>query len=304
MKKILNALHSHGSRLDKRVLVLSTCWVAGWVWLNYRFGLDARVNGLPSLPLRFLARYAISLAAWAVPYLLFSLVGGRTYLRQPVFLSLVLAAPAVFALKMSVITRLPLAPDPAWNIYWNQVLYWPLRALLVIVPLLAAWKCLFRAQPFFGLTARGISWTPYLLMLACMIPLIALAATRPDFQASYPKLDTVDHALRQARPRWAYAGLFELAYGSDFFTIELFFRGFLVLALARWAGPDAILAMACFYCTIHFGKPLGECISSYFGGYLLGIVIYETGSLLGGLVVHLGIAWLMELAGAGMHILK
>ena len=90
---------------------------------------------------------------------------------------------------------------------------------------------------------------------------------------------------------------FELSYGSDFVGIEFFFRGFLVLAFIRWAGKEAVLPMACFYCTIHFGKPLGECISSYFGGLLLGVVIANTRSVWGGLMVHLGIAWMMELGG-------
>jgi hypothetical protein len=71
----------------------------------------------------------------------------------------------------------------------------------------------------------------------------------------------------------------------------------LVLAFAKWVGKDAILPMALFYCTIHFGKPLGECISSYFGGLILGIVIYHTRTIFGGLMVHVGIAWLMELGG-------
>jgi membrane protease YdiL (CAAX protease family) len=91
--------------------------------------------------------------------------------------------------------------------------------------------------------------------------------------------------------------LFELSYGADFISIELFFRGFLILAFIKWAGKDTILPMACFYCTIHFGKPLAECISSYFGGIILGIVVYHTRSILGGLIVHLGIAWMMEVGG-------
>ena len=91
--------------------------------------------------------------------------------------------------------------------------------------------------------------------------------------------------------------LFELSYGSDFIGIEIFFRGFLVLAFIKWAGKDAILPMAVFYCSIHFGKPLGECISSYFGGIILGIVSLNTRTIWGGLAVHLGIAWLMELGG-------
>ena len=99
------------------------------------------------------------------------------------------------------------------------------------------------------------------------------------------------------RLSWFHKLLFELSYGSDFFGIEIFFRSFLILAFVRWAGMDAILPMTCFYCTIHFGKPLGECISSYFGGLLLGIVVYNTRSIYGGLIVHLGIAWLMEIGG-------
>ena len=118
----------------------------------------------------------------------------------------------------------------------------------------------------------------------------------------YPKYQKLPFLVQPERG-W-YKLLFELSYGSDFFTIELFFRGFLVLAFARWAGRDAILPMALFYCTIHFGKPVGECISSYFGGIILGVVILNTRSLFGGLLVHLGIAWLMELGGYLGHLYR
>jgi membrane protease YdiL (CAAX protease family) len=134
-------------------------------------------------------------------------------------------------------------------------------------------------------------------MLLIMIPLIAAASTQPDFQAMYPKLKLITTASTIDKLSWWKKLLFELSYGSDFISIELFFRGFLILAFIKWAGKDAILPMACFYCTIHFGKPLGECISSYFGGMILGIVVYNTRSIFGGLMVHLGIAWLMEIGG-------
>jgi membrane protease YdiL (CAAX protease family) len=158
--------------------------------------------------------------------------------------------------------------------------------------LILIWKLYSREQPLYGLKTGNLYWKPYLLMLLLMIPLIILAATQNDFLSVYPKLNSVPSATE-----WWQKILFELSYGTDFFTIEFFFRGFLVLAFAKWAGKDAILPMACFYCTIHFGKPLGECISSYFGGILLGIVVYNTKSIWGGLMVHLGIAWIMEFAG-------
>ena len=112
----------------------------------------------------------------------------------------------------------------------------------------------------------------------------------------YPKLSNVQFFLEENNS-WVYKLLYELSYGSDFVSIELFFRGFLILAFVKWAGKETILPMAVFYCTIHFGKPLGECISSFLGGIILGVITYRTKTILGGLIVHLGIAWLMELAG-------
>ena len=134
-------------------------------------------------------------------------------------------------------------------------------------------------------------------LLCLMIPLIAAASTQPDFLAVYPKLKYLHNGHQAASNIGISAIAYELSYGSDFLTIELFFRGFLVLAFARFAGGASILPMAVFYCTIHFGKPLAECISSYFGGIILGVITYNTRSIWGGLIVHLGIAWLMELGG-------
>jgi membrane protease YdiL (CAAX protease family) len=99
------------------------------------------------------------------------------------------------------------------------------------------------------------------------------------------------------RPAWPWQLLFELSYGLDFVSIELLFRGFLVIGLARWLGADVLLPMAVFYCTIHFGKPLGECIFSFFGGLALGMIALRTRSIMGGLMVHLGLAWMMEAGG-------
>ena len=126
---------------------------------------------------------------------------------------------------------------------------------------------------------------------------VAFSSTQNDFLATYPKVKQVAFIAPYVQHSWPYKGLFEISYGLDFVTIELFFRGFLVFAFVRYAGADAIVPMAVFYCSIHFGKPLFECISSFFGGLLLGIVAYRTQSILGGFMVHVGIAWMMELGG-------
>ena len=141
-------------------------------------------------------------------------------------------------------------------------------------------------------------------MLLIMVPVIALASTQNDFLRYYPKAKILANIpMFSWKDKWRYL-VFELCYGFDFISIEFFFRGFLILALLRICGPHCIIPVACFYCMIHLGKPMGEAISSFFGGTLLGIIAYNTGSIWGGLIVHLGIAWMMEIGGWMGFLLK
>jgi membrane protease YdiL (CAAX protease family) len=64
--------------------------------------------------------------------------------------------------------------------------------------------------------------------------------------------------------------------------------------MLAFIGRGAVLSMAVVYCSLHFGKPMGEAISSVVGGYILGVIAFETRSVWGGVIVHMGIAWLME----------
>jgi hypothetical protein len=181
--------------------------------------------------------------------------------------------------------------------YLEIVLQWPVKLVVVVVLVSLLWKFDGGKKLPPGLnTFRLRELRPYLLLLSLMLPLILLAAVGRDFQHAYPKLALIHMEKGERLGFWRIL-LFELAYGTDFFTIEFFFRGFVVLCFARYAGRAAILPMALFYCTIHFGKPLAECISSFFGGLILGAIVFNTRSIWGGLVVHLGIAWAMEIAG-------
>ncbi len=297
MKEIISNIKQYFFEIDKRILSGVSMITAILIFLNYYFLIDSAISRQRSFVYNFFCRYTIFLVAFALPWLLYGLLARRKYNRQPVFFFLVLLAPAIFSLKTALDIPLYFSDNPNWNIYWDHVLHWPLLALITGAILFVLWKIFDRDQPFYGVKTNGINWKPYWLMLLIMLPLIAAASTQPDFLAVYPKLKAMAAVRDEAGLRWWHKLLFELSYGSDFITIELFFRGFLILAFMKWAGKDAILPMACFYCAIHFGKPLGECISSYFGGILLGVVVYHTRSILGGLLVHLGIAWLMELGG-------
>jgi hypothetical protein len=294
MKHIIQYLRQYVGTLDVRIFLLTSLLTALLVFVNYFTDLDGEIRKNNSFFIKLIAWYVVFLIAFVTPYLFTGIVTFSQYLTHKQFIFIALIAPLLFAIKIS----LPVCfCFDANGDYWNQVFYWPMLLIIMLVCLLVVWLSIGMPKPFFGTSAKNLNWSPYFIMLLIMVPLIALAATQPDFQAAYPKLHSITSIADKSNLNWWHKFLFELSYGSDFITIEVFFRGFLVVAFAKWAGKDAILPMACFYCTIHFGKPIGECISSYFGGIILGIVVYNTKSIWGGLLVHLGIAWLMEVAG-------
>jgi hypothetical protein len=296
MKKILGYITSYFGQIDKRVLVLSALLASICIFINYYSGLNHRINTLNETA-QYVSWFAIFFLAFALPYSFAAILLKLPLFKQQAFLILLVIAPAIFAWKMSAPVVFELPESTVYDTYWNDVLYWPAKLIVVATALIIIWL-LFdkKQQPFYGISTKNFHPRPYFLMLLIMVPLIAAASTQADFLAVYPKLHNINYLPQHQNTGW-HKLLYELAYGSDFITIELFFRGFLVLAFVKFADKNAILPMAVFYCTIHFGKPLGECISSFFGGMLLGIITYNTRSIFGGLMVHLGIAWMMELGG-------
>jgi hypothetical protein len=297
MKQIVSYIGMFAKEVDKGVLALVAGLTALMIFINYQYRIDDWIDSHYTFSFGFSARYCVFLLAFGLPWLFYRFLKDRKYTAQPRFILLLLIAPAIFSLKMALRTPIEFTSDYAWNNYWNMVFYWPLRLVIMIGILYIIWRMFDRDQPFYGITTPTVKWKPYILMLLVMVPLVAAASTQPDFLAMYPKMKIITGVYNDAGITWWHKLIFELSYGSDFIGIELFFRGFLVLAFIKWAGKDAILPMACFYCTIHFGKPLGECISSFFGGIVLGVISYHTRSVLGGLMVHLGIAWMMEIGG-------
>lgn len=293
MKEIPEYLKAYYHEVNKPVLIVSILYTSILVWLNYQFGMEDWFIGQTGFLAGHLAVYMI---AFLVP--VFMVLRKSPERKNQALWLCILLAPLMFAIKVTMNTQVDFQNGAAWDYYWNHIIYWPLR-MLVLLMMLAIFYLMFHRNEnhLYGLNGRQRNMKPYILMLLFMVPLIMAASTQPDFLNVYPKLRQVIPLPGEAEPDWFYKLLFELSYGSDFFSIEIFFRGFLVIGLAKWIGKDAILPMACFYCSIHFGKPLGECISSFFGGMLLGIISYHTRSIYGGLVVHLGIAWLMEIGG-------
>jgi hypothetical protein len=318
MKAFITYLRQYLQQQPYKRLLLTLLFVAVLVTVNYTFGIERRILSLGawyfSLAGFFVFYTGVLAIAWGLQGHASgggigdggdrgSIGGDREQGSRRWWWVLVLA-PLYFAGKMVHWDLTPLLPaslGPLRERYALIVLQWPAKLLLLMIFIYVCWKAglLRAAGPWeaVGLTTRGFNARPYFFLLLLLVPVIVLASTQPDFLRVYPKVKNIAFLNGHAHLVWPWRLLYEFYYGLDFLSIELFFRGLLVIGLARYAGATAILPMAVFYCTIHFGKPLGECITSFFGGLILGVLAMRTRSILGGLMVHLGLAWMMEVGG-------
>lgn len=159
-----------------------------------------------------------------------------------------------------------------------------------------------KEKGFYGINFGKFNYKPYFLLLLLTVPLVAAASFLPDFQQYYPRLKYWVFVEGFGLSPVQLGAIYETVYALSFVGTELFFRGALVVAMGKILGKEVILAMAATYCFIHFGKPLGEAISSFFGGYILGVIALNHKNINGGIIIHLGIAMLMELTAMAQHL--
>jgi membrane protease YdiL (CAAX protease family) len=148
-----------------------------------------------------------------------------------------------------------------------------------------------------GLRARDLGLDPsglrqhawiYAAGYAIVLPLVVIVSFRPDFLETYP-------FYSDAAGSWRELLLWEGSYAVQFVALEYFFRGVLLFAAFRVLGPWAIPMMVVPYTMIHFGKPLPECVGAIIAGSALGIVALRTRAIYAGMVIHIGVAWTMDL---------
>ncbi|MCE2772764.1 MAG: CPBP family intramembrane metalloprotease [Bacteroidetes bacterium] len=182
--------------------------------------------------------------------------------------------------------------------FWMKCINNVIRVFTLGLPVIVFWYFMDRnTQPLYGFSTKQLKPKGYLITLLIFSAVVAIAAVEPSFQKFYPLAEKVLCAAQITENQTAYTLLFESCYGVDFVTTEFFFRGFLILAFTKYLGKQIILPAAFFYVCAHLGKPPAEAISSLFGGILLSVWVIESKSIWGGVIIHLGIAWMMELFG-------
>ena len=173
-----------------------------------------------------------------------------------------------------------------------RVAMWSFGALVfyVMIPGLVIRLVLGHRMRDYGMNLDGFArhLPIYLVLFVPVAALVLVVAASPDFQAKYPLFK--DHRGLADLLVW------EVLYAMQFFALEFFFRGFLVHGVKDRLGVLSVFAMVMPYVMIHFSKPLYETVGAVIAGSVLGLVSLSTGSIAGGVLIHVGIAWTMDAA--------
>jgi len=307
MKKIIGYIATYiREDLNKKALTAVMLFVALLTWINYHYNFEDNYIKTDtdsfSRFMKYLAMYALT---YGVAWLLVAAFDRKDKrLWSPKLWAMILFGTVCFAgrawfFREAYHVSSRFSPD------YQNIAYKCIANLVgfvfLFIPAFIYWLFADRKEmPPYGFHAKGVDLKPYFFLILLMVPLLLWAGRQPDFLLVYPRCYYLHLPDSLPHKSW-YTFLYEVCYSWDYVVTEFFFRGFLILALARFAGPKVILPMCAFYVSIHFDKPLGESISSFFGGYLLGILAYRTRSIYGGVIVHLGIALLMEVVGLIFH---
>lgn len=150
-----------------------------------------------------------------------------------------------------------------------------------------------------GLSTKGISehaWMYGFFFFIVLIGVVGVSFT-PDFSEYYP-------FYKLASRSWFDFMCWELMYAAQFFSLEFFFRGFILKSCKTMMGSNAIFAMVVPYCMIHYGKPALEAFAAIFAGLVLGTLAMKTRSIWSGFAIHVSVALSMDVAsmmqGRGM----
>lgn len=192
--------------------------------------------------------------------------------------------------------------EPVEALYIYRIISSAKSLISAVLPLILVYLVLEPKgqREFYGLNFKSFRAKPYFGILGVALIFIFIGGFFGDLQEYYPRyLKSGGAAFAQSLniPEWRTVALYEFFYGLDFISTELIFRGFLILGMHKYLGPYVVYPMVVSYCVLHFGKPLTEAISSIFGGYILGIIALYHRNVWGGVIIHVGVAWGMEIIG-------
>lgn len=239
-------------------------------------------DALGSVPPVFRARSLLVLVLAALSLSLMEYYGGSNFFRQELRdLGASKGEWAVWARGVINGGYFDLYAFAYWSA-WRFVGY-------VLLPLALILSMRGESLSDYGLSLRkaGSHTWVYVALFLAVFPAVFLASYEPGFQKTYPFYKLA------SRSTFDFLA-FEALYALQFFSLEFFFRGFLLHALKRDLGAYAIFYMLVPYCMIHFGKPFAETVGAIGAGLILGTLSMRTRSIWGGVGIHVAVAVSMD----------
>jgi len=180
---------------------------------------------------------------------------------------------------------------------------WRMRNAIFVLPVFVAMRLLIdrNVKGLYGLCRGSHRIKAYLSVYVVILPVLIIASFTPEFLSYYPMHKPWLFEGVFGWPLWLSTVVFEIIYLCDFIMVEMVFRGMLVIGMEPILGQMAVLPMIAAYVALHFGKPALETISAIFGGYFVGSLAYQTHHIWGGIVIHMGIALVIELIRLFQH---
>ena len=314
MKKVLGFLLDYQRKhFDLRLYLSIAAFLSILLFINYKYDFENKyVDSTYGTPWHWLNMFLFQgLPFLAVCFILFAFNKKREWLTSGEFWLKFVIGFSILALDRSFYAHQALGDYLSGvDLYFiKKFVRWASGIFVVVLPLILIAMAIEKERPqhYYGLALIKFDAKPYFTLLGIAVFFIGIGSFFGDIQAYYPRFlhsQGVEFAALHDIPTWLAVLIYEIGYGSDFLGVEILFRGFLIFAFARTLGGYAVLAMVSTYCVLHFGKPMPEAISSIFGGFILGVVSYNTRNVWGGVIIHIGVAWSMELFGYLQRLLE
>lgn len=179
-----------------------------------------------------------------------------------------------------------------WLELWNLG-YWALWRVFgfFVLPLIAiaVHPRLRLREMGFSVAGFGRHIRLYVVLTVPVLAAVVVVSHTESYSTYYPFYTQAHRSL------FDFA-VWEALYIAQFFSLEFFFRGFMLQPLRRCMGSGAIFAMMLPYVMIHFGKPMTECFAAIIAGVVLGTLAMRTRSIWAGFLIHVTVALAMDLA--------
>lgn len=306
MKKFIGYLKDfHKSYFNIKLYVSVALFIAALIAFNYHFDFeDSHIDKYYGKGIRTLWYFLYNSLAYYGTLLIIWLHDKSNIKLSRTFWIKSLLGILILSTDRSVypfVSKLVLSDVPRVTYRYFFKLLFNFYGVVTIVLVLFFVKLVFdrkNGEGLYGLKFAKVDFKAYFMMWLIMLPILYGATFLHgiiDYYPTYKRTGGALFANYYHIKEWVAVGVYEIVYLFDFLNTELFFRGFLVIGLSKLIGKNAVLPMAATYCMLHFGKPMGEAISSIFGGYILGIIALYSRNIWGGVFLHGGIALFMEI---------